>query len=94
MNSSYIQRGQAINSLKPGASWSDRNGVLEWDASNSQSKPTEDEITAEIKRLEYSHKRAAEYPSLEEQLDYIYHNGLTKWKTEIIQPVKEKYPKS
>ena len=38
-------------------------------------------------------KRAAEYPSLAEQLDYIYHNGVEAWKTDIIDPIKARYPK-
>ena len=38
------------------------------------------------------HKRAAEYPSIEEQLDDIYHNGVDGWKT-TIKAVKDKYPK-
>ena len=25
------------------------------------------------------------------QLDYIYHNGLEKWKTDIVDPVKEHF---
>ena len=33
------------------------------------------------------------YPSVGEQLDYIYHNGVDKWKTDIVDPVKAKYPK-
>ena len=37
--------------------------------------------------------RKKEYPAIEDQLDYIYHNGVTKWKTDMITPVKEKYPK-
>ena len=37
--------------------------------------------------------RKNEYPSIGDQLDYIYHNGVTKWKTDMITPVKEKYPK-
>ena len=37
--------------------------------------------------------RKQEYPLIEDQLDYIYHNGVTKWKTDMITPVKEKYPK-
>ena len=37
--------------------------------------------------------RKAEYPSLEEQLDHIYHNGIDSWKTNVIQPTKDKYPK-
>ena len=41
----------------------------------------------------YKLKRAEEYPSIGDQLDYIYHNGVTKWKTDMITPVKEKYPK-
>jgi len=41
----------------------------------------------------YRENRRSEYPSLEEQLDYIYHNGIDAWKTNIIDPIKEKYPK-
>ena len=37
--------------------------------------------------------RLKEYPPIADQLDYIYHNGVTKWKTDMITPVKEKYPK-
>ena len=38
--------------------------------------------------------RKKEYPSISEQLDYIYHNGIDAWKTNIIDPIKQKYPKS
>jgi hypothetical protein len=41
----------------------------------------------------YQDKRKSEYASIPEQLDYIYHNGVEKWKTDMILPVKEKYPK-
>ena len=34
-----------------------------------------------------------EYPDWKSQLDYIYHNGVDKWKTDIIDPIKNKYPK-
>ena len=37
--------------------------------------------------------RKKAYPSWEDQLDYIYHNGVDAWKTNIITPIKEKYPK-
>jgi len=37
-------------------------------------------------------KRAAEYPSIKDQLDDIYHNGVDGWKT-TIKAVKDKYPK-
>ena len=62
--------------------------------------PTDSEIDAEIIRLqaeydaqEYARNRATEYPSTGDQLDYIFHNGVAKWKTDMIEPVKAKYPK-
>ena len=42
---------------------------------------------------EYARNRATEYPSTGDQLDYIFHNGVAKWKTDMIAPVKAKYPK-
>ena len=57
-------------------------------------------IQAEVQRLQaeydsnqYQRDRASEYPSFGEQLDYIYHNGVEAWKTDIIDPIKSKYPK-
>ena len=41
----------------------------------------------------YKDKRVAEYPAITDQLDYIYHNGIDAWKTDMIDPVKTKYPK-
>ena len=41
---------------------------------------------------EYQYKRAAEYPSVFDQLDDIYHNGIDGWKT-TIKAIKDKYPK-
>jgi hypothetical protein len=41
----------------------------------------------------YKAKRATEYPIIADQLDYIYHNGIDAWKTNMIDPVKTKYPK-
>ena len=41
----------------------------------------------------YAEKRKQEYPPMEEQLDYIYHNGVDAWKTNMIDPIKAKYPK-
>ena len=40
----------------------------------------------------YVDKRIAEYPSIAEQLDDIYHNGVDAWKA-TIKAVKDKYPK-
>jgi len=41
---------------------------------------------------EYKYNRAAEYPSIKDQLDDIYHNGIDGWKT-TIKATKDKYPK-
>jgi len=49
-------------------------------------------LNVEYAALEYSRNRAAEYPSIEDQLDDIYHNGVAGWKT-TIKRVKDKYPK-
>ena len=43
--------------------------------------------------LTYADRRKSEYPSIPDQLDYIYHNGIEKWKTDMVLPVKNKYPK-
>tara|TARA_R110000765_G_scaffold246605_1_gene348610 strand:+ start:486 stop:779 length:294 start_codon:yes stop_codon:yes gene_type:complete len=51
------------------------------------------ELQAEYDALEYQRKRDAEYPSIKDQLDKIYHEGIDKWKEDMIKPVKEKYPK-
>ena len=48
---------------------------------------------AEYDALEYARNRAAEYPAIGDQLDYIFHNGVAKWKTDMIEPVKAKYSK-
>lgn len=36
--------------------------------------------------------RQSEYPSIQDQLDKIFHEGLDAWKAEI-QAIKDKYPK-
>ena len=44
-------------------------------------------------KVAYINRRASEYPSISEQLDSIYHNGIEAWKADMILPVKNKYPK-
>ena len=51
------------------------------------------EIDSEYAKVKYKDDRKAEYPDWGTQLDYIYHNGIDKWKTDIVDPVKTKYPK-
>ena len=68
------------------------------------SKPTESDCTNGLATLQaawdlendsYKSQRKAEYPSIEDQLDTIYHSGVTGWKTVIktIKAIKDKYPK-
>jgi len=90
---------QAILSLNPNAEFTCNGGVysgITW-TNNPSYKPTEIEVNAEIARLkaeydakEYQRNRAKEYPAITDQLDYIYHNGIDAWKTDMIDPVKTK----
>ena len=64
-----------------------------FDKDGNQVTIDESAINAWVDPNAYKYKRAAEYPPLSEQLDYIYHNGVEAWKTNMIQPVKDKYPK-
>ena len=47
----------------------------------------------ELNKLNYQTERELNYPDWGVQLDYIYHNGIDKWRTDIVDPVKAKYPK-
>ena len=52
-----------------------------------------DAARIELNKLNYQKDRELNYPDWGVQLDYIYHNGIDKWKTDIVDPVKAKYPK-
>ena len=52
-----------------------------------------DAARIELDKLNYKWERERAYPNWNTQLDYIYHNGIEKWKTDIVDPVKNKYPK-
>lgn len=41
---------------------------------------------------QYKVKRKSEYPSIEDQLDTLYHDGFDAWKAQITE-IKLKYPK-
>ena len=88
------KRAKAIESLKPGATWTAKGvdgGDITW-VSVSGTPPTLSEIDAEVARLEYKDKRLKEYPSVVDQLDKIYHSGIDAWKADI-KAIKDKYPK-
>ena len=50
------------------------------------------EVQADYDAKEYQRDRAAEYPSIVDQLDDIYNNGIDAWKA-TIKTTKDKYPK-
>ena len=87
--------------LTPSAKWVVHNDeIVEWNSSDI-TQPTEDEIKAEIIRLqaewdaqEYARNRKAEYDALN-QLEMQYddeEDGTTTWK-DAIAAIKTKYPK-
>ena len=49
-------------------------------------------VQAYIDSHAYIEKRVAEYPSIPDQLDLLYHGGIDAWKASI-SAVKAKYPK-
>ena len=76
----------------------DNNTILDANGNQvtvEQSKINEARVTldAEYAAVKYKDDRVQEYPNWNTQLDYIYHNGIDKWKTDIVDPVKAKYPK-
>jgi len=50
------------------------------------------ELQTAYNNNKYQRNRAVAYPSMEDQLDDIYHNGVDEWK-KTIKAVKDKYPK-
>ena len=93
-----ITTADALQSLKPNAEWVLRGDELTW-MDGVQTEPTQSEIDAEVARLQgvydgnaYQRSRAAEYPTWQDQLDDIFHNGIDGWKA-TIQVTKDKYPK-
>jgi len=97
-----ITAAEALSSLEPLAIWRiqhlEGGDVIVWD-SEDITQPTQSAIDTEIARLQaiedanaYARNREAEYPSIVDQLDDIYHNGVDGWKA-TIQVTKDKYPK-
>ena len=90
----------AIRSLCPKAEFALVGGKdITWQKMNGESVPSDSAIEAEITRLDkvyednkYQRDRAAEYPSVVDQLDDIYHNSIDGWKA-TIKKTKDKYPK-
>jgi len=50
------------------------------------------ELQTAYENNKYQRDRAEAYPSMADQLDDLYHNGIDGWK-KTIKAVKDKYPK-
>jgi hypothetical protein len=96
-----ITISEAIKTINPEAEFScTDNDISSIKWLNNTTPISSDDITSKQNELEndytakqYQRDRAKEYPLLTEQIDYIYHNGIEAWKTDMINPVKNKYPK-
>ena len=55
-------------------------------------EPSDSDIADRIALIEVQENRRKEYPSTEDQLDDLYHNGLDGWKA-TVKATKDKYPK-
>ena len=87
---------KAIHKLYPEAAktkWKSNTEMYAWDKDGNKIELDLDAINNWVDPEAYKDKRRAEYPLLSEQLDYIYHNGVEAWKTNMILPIKNKYPK-
>jgi len=83
-NAEFVYTEEDINTIE----W--HNGTTPISVSDIQAKQSE--LQTAYDNAEYQRKRAKEYPSIVDQLDDIYHNGIDGWKT-TIKAVKDKYPK-
>ena len=72
-----------------GIEWHDGNPN---NITNEQITAKQEELKIIYDSLQYQRDRKKEYPSIEDQLDDLYHNGIDGWKT-TIKAVKDKYPK-
>ena len=78
-NAKFVIRGSDIDTCE-----------IQW--LEGTSEISKDTIKAKMVETEYQRKRLAEYPSMADQLDDIYNNGVDAWKA-TIKAVKDKYPK-
>jgi len=67
-------------------------GDIAYDKDDKEVSYDADAVQAEVTANEYKVKRQQDYPSITEQLDKIYHDGIDAWKV-VIKATKDKYPK-
>ena len=99
-NKNDIKIAYTILQINPTAVFSisgDDVNRIEWldettPISNADILAKQAELQTAYDNKKYQRDRAAEYPSIVDQLDDIYHNGIDGWKA-TIKATKDKYPK-
>ena len=84
---------KAINQINPNAEFTFSNddlNTIKW--LNGTTPISITDIENKVNEIAYQSKRKKEYPTIEDQLDDIYHNGVAGWK-KTIKAIKDKYPK-
>jgi hypothetical protein len=80
----------AIYALYPQVVFTNDKGAF--DAQGNQVTIDMDAVNAWVDPEAYKQQRAQAYPSIADQLDTIYHEGIDAWKAQIAA-VKQEYPK-
>ena len=84
-NAGFVIRDNDVNQIE----WADGTTPI----SKADIEAKQAELQTEYDAAKYQRDRKAEYPSVVDQLDDIYHNGIDAWKA-TIKATKDKYPKS
>ena len=85
-NASVVTRGSDIDTIE--IDWHDGTQPI----AEKDILAKEKELLSEYDANKYQRDRVKVYPSIEEQLDDLYHNGVEGWK-KTIKAIKDKYPK-
>lgn len=75
-----------VNGVETEYTKSEKESILDEWAENELARQIDEEANS------YKEARKLAYPSIEDQLDEIFHNGIDSWKA-IIQQVKDDNPK-
>ena len=102
MSWNYTTKADAINVLYGDAvlhaasdgtvTWVDGHETTDSEVAAIETKF--EELIVEFNAQAYSRNRQDEYPDWSVQLEKIYDDGITKWKSEMIDPIKTKWPKN
>ena len=83
---------RAIHNLVVSINGNTQETIVARDQSGNNVSINWTDVNAWVDPNEYKYKREKEYPTIEDQLDDIYHNGIDAWKA-TIKVTKDKYSK-